>query len=121
MSQNKYREAFLFLSDEIWSADADNSKSLFPSKFFAVLCVFKGAIISDSKHFKTSLTSQQSFLSNSGFMIKDNPQGSFYNKTAINKGPYISDWMSRFSILQTWVSTVSYISRKSLTLSDEIN
>ena len=93
----------------------------FHSNFFHSKFFFKRAIISDSKHFKTSLTSQQSFLWNSGFIIKNNSLGNFDNKTAINKGPYIPDWMSTFSSLQTWVSTIPYILPKSLTRSDEIN
>ena len=53
-----------------------------------------------------------------GLKLKKVLLESFYNKTGINKGPYILVWKSIFSKLRTWVSAVSYIFRKSLTLSD---
>ena len=115
LSQNTHWEAFLFFSEEVCGGDADNSKSLFTYKFFwSIMRLFKRNNF-EFQTFWNKSNIPTVFLSNCWFIIKDNSLESFKNKTGINKDPYVSDWMSRFSRLQILVSTVQYIFRKSLT------
>ena len=86
---------------------ADKDEVVDKSGFSSDKNDFPLAMESSPKTFRTSITSQQSRPLKRRLITRYNSFGIFDCNTGINKGPYISNFTSKFSKLRIWLSILS--------------